>query len=199
MNATASVKFRSISATDAAMLTDLMRRAFVQAFSHNTGAEDLKAYMDSHFTIRRQRSELSDPKTVNVLVTVDGHPAGYAQMDAHPPPDFVEVRRPVQLRRFYLLKSHWGAHIADELMQVCLERLAGLGYDGVWLSCWDQNARALAFYRRWGFRSCGTAPFIVGNDRQTDFILVRWIGPDATDGGPELTKAAGEYGNEGQP
>ena len=110
------------------MLTDLMRRAFLEAFSHNTGSEDLKAYMDSHFSVKRQRSELRDPKAIWLLAMVNDQPAAYAHMAESPAPACVRADHPVQLQRFYLLRRYWGSSIADGLMQVCLERLIGLGY-----------------------------------------------------------------------
>jgi ribosomal protein S18 acetylase RimI-like enzyme len=43
----------------------------------------------------------------------------------------------------------------------------------MWLSCWENNHRALAFYRRWGFVETGRTLFPVGEDRQLDIVLSR--------------------------
>ena len=168
-----AVTVRRLGVSEAAMLTALMRRAFKDAFAHNTGAQDLKAHIDTNFNVTRQQAELKDPLAVALLAIVDGQPAGYAQMNPSPTPDCVRTQRPVQMQRFYLLKPYWGSNVAHFLMENCLKALSDGTYSAVWLSCWDQNERALSFYRRWGFSKCGSVPFIVGSDRQTDFILLR--------------------------
>ena len=42
----------------------------------------------------------------------------------------------------------------------------------MWLGVWERNPRAIAFYIKSGFVVVGSHVFIVGNDRQTDLVLV---------------------------
>jgi ribosomal protein S18 acetylase RimI-like enzyme len=41
----------------------------------------------------------------------------------------------------------------------------------LWLGVWERNARALAFYSRWGFTEVGEMHFLLGNDPQRDLVL----------------------------
>jgi RimJ/RimL family protein N-acetyltransferase len=36
---------------------------------------------------------------------------------------------------------------------------------------WERNARALAFYSRWGFTEVGEMRFVLGSDPQRDLLL----------------------------
>jgi diamine N-acetyltransferase len=47
----------------------------------------------------------------------------------------------------------------------------GFGGRTAWLSVWEKNPRAQAFYTKAGFTRVGEADFWVGPDRQTDHIL----------------------------
>ena len=47
-----------------------------------------------------------------------------------------------------------------------------LGGQQMWLSVWERNPRAIAFYGKCGFRLVGTKDFWVGSDRQTDHVMV---------------------------
>jgi len=38
---------------------------------------------------------------------------------------------------------------------------------------WERNARAIAFYERWGFARVGSHPFKLGADEQTDLVMER--------------------------
>ena len=168
-----TVAIRRASLSDAPMLTRLMQQAFAGAYASCTRPADLKAHMEINFNEERQRTELTDPPAVTLLASTDGQFIGYAQWRPGPSPACVEAKQPVKLQRLYVLKQYWGTGVAHRLMKSCLTQLSHSSYTTVWLSCWNQNERALKFYRKWGFRRRGTVPFFVGSDRQTDFILAR--------------------------
>jgi diamine N-acetyltransferase len=47
----------------------------------------------------------------------------------------------------------------------------------MWLSVWERNPRAIAFYGKCGFRMVGSKDFWVGSDRQTDHVMVLELRP----------------------
>ena len=49
----------------------------------------------------------------------------------------------------------------------------GDGCATLWLSVWDQNHRALAFYEKWGFAFVGTKPFLFGGVMYEDPVMAR--------------------------
>ena len=175
MNSNQNAKIRIGKETDALILTRLMRQAFNEAYADRIHPDDLNAHMDAHFNEENQRKELENPLSATFLAMTDKQPVGYVQWVQTPHPECVTAERPVQLQRLYVLKQYWGAGIADQLMKTCLTHLSDTGYTDIWLSCWTENERALKFYRRWGFNNAGEAPFLVGSDLQTDFIMVRGV------------------------
>ena len=58
-----------------------------------------------------------------------------------------------------------------------LEVEGDLGGDGaggdvvLWLGVWEFNYRAVDFYKQWGFALCGSHPFLLGDDLQTDILM----------------------------
>ncbi|WLT29980.1 N-acetyltransferase [Geothrix sp. PMB-07] len=47
------------------------------------------------------------------------------------------------------------------------------GADEIWLGVWENNHRALAFYRRWGFQEVGEHVFKIGEQVDRDLILAK--------------------------
>ena len=43
----------------------------------------------------------------------------------------------------------------------------------LWLNVYQRNARAVAFYAKWGFVRAGVQRFVMGDDVQDDWILAR--------------------------
>ena len=57
-------------------------------------------------------------------------------------------------------------------MDAALAEARRLGGRRIWLSVWECNARAIAFYEHVGFRVAGTRFFQLGADRQNDYVMV---------------------------
>jgi ribosomal protein S18 acetylase RimI-like enzyme len=60
---------------------------------------------------------------------------------------------------------------------------ACVGYAAAWvcvlllLGVWKENARAIAFYQRLGFREVGSQTFRIGDDEQQDLVMSRALIP----------------------
>jgi ribosomal protein S18 acetylase RimI-like enzyme len=64
-----------------------------------------------------------------------------------------------------------GCGVAQGLMHRVLETVQSRRCTDLWLGVWERNARALAFYRKFGFTMVGEHVFTVGTDPQRDLIL----------------------------
>ena len=45
--------------------------------------------------------------------------------------------------------------------------------DRIVLAVWENNPRAIAFYRKCGFTVTGAQPFVLGTEVQTDYVMTR--------------------------
>ena len=156
---------------DAAALADLGARTFRDAFESENTPEDMTLYLASSYGPEIQAAELRHPGIVTLLVEDEGALAGYSQLRDGPAPDGVDDSRPIELWRFYVERTWQGRGVAQRLMTATIEAAAARGAGIVWLSVWERNLRAQAFYRKCGFEDRGAKAFILGNDRQTDRVM----------------------------
>jgi diamine N-acetyltransferase len=159
---------------DAQALAVFAARVFADAFGADTRPDDLQRHLASAYGPVQQAGELADPDVTTLLATHGGQLVAYAQLrrNAQPPP-CVTHATPVQLQRFYLVPALHGSGLATRLMHQARLVARELGGGHLWLTCWERNARALAFYRKAGFVAAGVTHFAVGSDRQVDRVLVR--------------------------
>jgi ribosomal protein S18 acetylase RimI-like enzyme len=167
---------RRADRTDATTLSTLGERLFRTAFGASNTAEDMELYVRSAFSAKRQVLELSDPSTRAWLVDDEaGGSIGYAMVKLGAPSHDIEARNPLEIVRFYVDPGWHGRGIAAALMATCVDQGREWGCDQLWLGVWDQNPRAIAFYKKAGFRIVGSQPFQLGADRQRDYIMVRSV------------------------
>ena len=130
-------------------------------------------YLDTTFSVPKTAAQLNDKKSLFFILELEFIPAGYAYLYPTRPPECINDKHTIQLERFYLLKKYYEKGIGNILMRHCLEEVHARGYRSVWLSSWELNDRANAFYKKWQFEIVGRQKFKVGNDIQTDFIFLR--------------------------
>lgn len=179
-----SVIIRRGVETDASALAELAARTFRDAFAADNRPEDIALHLSRSYGTSHQRMELLDPRITTLLAEVDGQLAGYAQLRAGVAPDCVTGEAPVELWRFYVAQPWHGRGVAQTLMRSVEAEATHRRARTLWLSVWERNPRAIAFYRKNDFVDVGSQVFMVGADAQTDRILARSIPSKALAGVP---------------
>lgn len=168
-----SIRIRTAVETDSVLLAELGARTFQQAFAADNTAADMATYLAQAFGPAQQAAELADPASRFFIAEVGETAVGYARLCASSPQIGLAGERPAELVRLYVLSDWIGHGVGAALMEVCLATAVAGGHDAIWLGVWEHNARAKAFYARWGFTRFGDHPFQLGTDRQTDFLYGR--------------------------
>ena len=163
---------RRAELSDAAALAAFAARTFAETFGADNQPEHLAVHLAASYGRAQQSRELADPAYLTIVAESDGAMAAYAQVRRGTPPPCVTGPAPVELYRFYVDRPWQGRGVARPLMDAVHDAAAGLGGSTLWLSVWERNPRAIAFYEKCGFRPVGEQDFWVGSDRQTDLILV---------------------------
>ncbi len=162
---------RAVSA-DAAALAELAARTFAQTFAADNSPENLDAHLRSAYGVAQQSAELADPDVLTLLACRHENLIGYAQVRRKPAPSCVVEQHAIELHRFYLASSAQGTGVAAPLMLAARAAAQELGGHQLWLGVWERNPRAIAFYVKSGFAKVGSHDFVVGNDRQTDWVFI---------------------------
>ena len=169
----AEVTVRHGTADDDVLLAELGARTFRDTFAADNTPEDMVTYLAAAFTRERQASELADPSSSFLIAEIGGVAVGYARLKDGEHPACVTGPRPIELARIYAEKSRLGHGVGAALLQACLDEATRRGHGAVWLGVWERNARARAFYEKWGFVEVGTQVFQLGRDRQNDIVMQR--------------------------
>lgn len=177
---------RKATADDAGRLAELAAITFPLACPPGSAPEDIAAHLATTLSERDFRAYLADPD-ITVLVIdgggldADGELRGYSLLVARPAgdPDVASVLTilpSAELSKCYVHPDHHGLGAAAGLMQASVESAAAAGARGLWLGVNSQNARAVRFYEKSGFRKVGTKSFQLGTTVEHDFVMERDLG-----------------------
>ncbi|HET8879192.1 MAG TPA: GNAT family N-acetyltransferase [Arthrobacter sp.] len=173
---------RTAALADAAALAELAAITFPLACPPESRPEDIAAHLANTLSENNFRAYLADPDVTVLVLDVGGDLRGYSLLVDRPAQDpevaaALCITPSTELSKCYVHPDHHGLGAAAELMRASIEAAAAAGARGLWLGVNNQNARALRFYEKSGFRKVGTKSFRLGNTVEHDFVLERPVAP----------------------
>lgn len=169
------------SVADAAELADFAARSFKEAFSTYNRPDDMQAHFAATYGPAQQAAELADPLVATILARSGGELVAYAQVRQNPPPPCVTHAAPIELHRFYVDRRAHGTGMASTLMHEVHRAAREFQGRHIWLGAWEQNPRAIAFYKKAMFVDVGSTFYMVGPDKQVDRVMVSVVPPQDLD------------------
>jgi ribosomal protein S18 acetylase RimI-like enzyme len=172
---------RRAGADDAGSLAALAAVTFPLACPLGSAPEDIAAHLAGTLSERHFRGYLADPSVTVLVIEADGGLRGYSLLVDGPAQDpdvaaVLTVLPSAELSKCYVHPDHHGLGAAAELMHASVEAAAVAGAAGIWLGVNSQNARAIRFYEKSGFRKVGTKSFRLGKTVEHDFVMERRLG-----------------------
>ena len=173
---------RTATADDAGSLAELAAVTFPLACPPGSDPKDIEAHLAGTLSTDNFRAYLSDASATVLVIDVDGGLRGYSLLVARPAhdPDVASVLTELpstELSKCYVHPDHHGLGAAAELMHASIRAAAAAGARGLWLGVNSQNARAIRFYEKSGFRRVGTKSFKLGSTVEHDFLMERSVRP----------------------
>jgi ribosomal protein S18 acetylase RimI-like enzyme len=169
----AAIQIRRAEEDDALALSVLAERTFRDAFADSNTTANMQLHCVGSYAPALQLAEILDASLETWVVESDSGLVAFVQLRLEAVSPVISGERPLEIQRFYVDVSHHGTGLAHQLMAHVLVRAESSCNSLLWLGVWERNARALAFYRKWGFEAVGEHTFKVGNDPQRDLVMRR--------------------------
>ena len=77
----------------------------------------------------------------------------------------------LEIERIYVLKEFHGKKVGQVLYEKAIEIAKQKNAHYVWLGVWEENPRAISFYKKNGFVEFDKHIFKLGDDEQTDIMM----------------------------
>lgn len=165
------VKIVQVSEKDMPELIAISRETFADTFGKDNSPEDMAKFLDENYNEDKLGGEMATPGSFFYFLKVDGEVAGYLKLDVDDAQNEDVDPNGLEVERIYLRKSFQHRGLGKKLFEFAEEKGREWGKSVLWLGVWEHNENAKNFYASRGLTRFSEHVFVLGDDRQTDFLL----------------------------
>lgn len=170
-----SIIINKVSAEDVEIIQSLGIQTFSETFAEDNTEEAMKKYLEESFNTEKIKSELNNPDSHFYIAWEEDNPVGYLKVNTGNAQTELQDDTSLEIERIYVKKSHHGKKVGQLLYDQALETARQLSKSYLWLGVWEENLRALQFYKKNGFVEFDKHIFRLGEEEQTDLMMKKML------------------------
>ena len=166
-----SIVIKRVNHDDISQLQQIGRQTFYETFSAENSEENMTKYLEDSFSINKLTAELNDKDSEFYFASIDNNIIGYLKLNVGRSQTELKDNNALEIERIYVLKEFHGKKVGQLLYEKAISIAMQKNSDYVWLGVWEENPRAINFYKKNGFIEFDKHIFVLGGDIQTDIMM----------------------------
>ena len=166
-----NIDIKKATLNDIDQLQKVGRQTFFETFSAANTEENMNKYLEEGFSIEKLTAELNDKNAEFYFALLENKVIGYLKLNFGQSQTELKDDKALEIERIYVLKAFQGKKIGQLLYEKAMQVANQANVDYVWLGVWEENGRAINFYRKNGFVEFDKHIFKLGDDEQTDIMM----------------------------
>jgi ribosomal protein S18 acetylase RimI-like enzyme len=166
-----NIEVTRVTLNDIDQLQKIGRKTFFETFSAGNTEENMKKYLEEGFTVEKLTAELNDRNSEFYFASLDNKVIGYLKLNFGQSQTEIKEDKALEIERIYVLKEYHGKKVGQILYDKAIQIARLKNADYVWLGVWEENPRAISFYKKNGFIEFDKHIFKLGDDEQTDIMM----------------------------
>lgn len=170
-----SLIIKRVQTNDLNELQEISRKTFAETFASTNTKEDMDKYLDENLSVAKLMDELNEQNTEFYFATSKNRVVGYLKINYGQSQSELKTDNSLEIERIYVLKEYHGVNVGQQLLEKALNIARQQKVNYIWLGVWENNQRAISFYKKNGFIAFDKHIFMLGNDEQTDIMMKRML------------------------
>lgn len=172
---TVKYEIKEVLADNIRELQQISRQTFLETFGSQNSAEDMREFLDTAYAEEKLKDEVENANSSFYFLTVDNKVAGYLKVNEGDAQTEQVVPNALEVERIYLKQDFQHQGLGLVLIKLAEKIAKEKDKDNMWLGVWEKNYQAQTLYEKDGFKRVSQHTFVVGEDPQTDLILVKGL------------------------
>lgn len=169
------IEVTKIGKEEILQLQKIGRQTFYETFFENNTEENMKSYLENDFSIDKIAAELNNETSEFYFAKLDNEVIGYLKLNFGQSQTELKDDKAIEIERIYVLKEFHGKKVGQVLYDKAIEIAKVKKANYVWLGVWEENSRAINFYKKNGFVAFDKHIFKLGDDEQTDIMMKKYL------------------------
>ncbi len=166
-----NIQIQRIVLNEIEQLQKIGRQTFQETFSESNSEENMKSYLEEGFSSEKLITELNDINAEFYFAKLDNEVIGYLKLNFGESQTELKDHKALEIERIYVSKEFHGKNVGQLLYSKAIEIAKDKNVNYVWLGVWEENLRAINFYKKNGFVEFDKHIFKLGDDEQTDIMM----------------------------
>lgn len=164
-------EIRKAAINDMVQLQEIGRKTFFETFSESNTEKNMTQYLKEGFSAEKLSQELGEANSEFYFAVIDNAVVGYLKINSGQSQTELQGNAGLEIERIYVLKEYHGKKAGQFLYEHAIQIAETNKVNFVWLGVWEENHRAISFYKKNGFVEFDKHIFVLGTDEQTDIMM----------------------------
>lgn len=169
------IEIKKVTLFDIEALQKIGRQTFFETFSESNTEENIKKYLEDGFSANQLTEELNNKHSKFYFALDNQDVIGYLKVNTGESQTEGQYKESLEIERIYVMKDYYGKKIGQILFEIAIQIAVERKFEYVWLGVWEENQRAIGFYKKNGFIEFDKHIFVLGDDKQTDIMMKKML------------------------
>jgi ribosomal protein S18 acetylase RimI-like enzyme len=166
-----SITIKKAFLEDLETLQNVGRETFYETFAQYNSEDEMQKYLDKSFASEKLTKELNTIDSHFFIAWENENPIGYLKVNSGKAQTELQNETSLEIERIYVKSEYHGKKVGQILYDKALEIAVQEKKKYLWLGVWEENIRAVNFYKKNGFVEFDKHIFKLGNEEQTDLMM----------------------------
>jgi ribosomal protein S18 acetylase RimI-like enzyme len=170
-----NISLEKISVSDVEWLQEISKQTFIETFAAVNTVSNMLQYLNGALSIQTLSDEMMKKDSEFYFAKKEDKIVGYLKLNFGDSQTESIDENGMEIERIYVLKAFHGQGIGQYMFDEAIAMARQKHLKFLWLGVWEENHRALNFYKKNGLVEFDKHNFILGNDVQTDVLMKMWL------------------------
>ncbi|MES2513716.1 MAG: GNAT family N-acetyltransferase [Bacteroidota bacterium] len=144
---------------------------FTETFSDQNSDADMQKYIQENLSVQKLLTELHTIGSEFYFLRATDNVIGYLKLNRGLAQTEKQSHDSLEIERIYVCREFHGKGFGNLLLKQAINSAEDQQLKYIWLGVWEQNHKAISFYKKNGFIQFDTHVFKLGEDEQTDILM----------------------------
>jgi ribosomal protein S18 acetylase RimI-like enzyme len=170
-----TISLEKISVSDVEWLQEISKQTFIETFAAVNTVSNMLQYLNGALSIQTLSDEMMKKDSEFYFAKIEDKIVGYLKLNFGDSQTESIDENGMEIERIYVLKAFHRQGIGQYMFDKAVDMARQKQLKFLWLGVWEENHKALNFYKKNGLVEFDKHNFILGNDVQTDVLMKMWL------------------------